>query len=318
MADVLTSYYSNQSPGVREMKDTIFQDVDGQIQTITPHKTPFIASIGKARAANVLHEWLEDELKTPTGTNKAIEGADSVATARITPARMANYCQILEDSFKVSGTLEAVTLIGRKAQSLYEVSKSLKYLATELEYAALNNTATGAGDAGAARQMKGLEGFVSTNDKSFSTFSATNDFGENKLMEMAQSCYEAGGEPSIILVGPVQARKIANWNQAGRVTVNTNATEKTLIMAVMVLETPFGRMKVTIDRYLAKDEDNGAMYDRVYVYDPERCKVAYLRPMRCNRLAKSGDSEKFQSVVEATFVMHNQKSAAKCAKCATD
>ena len=45
MADVLTSYYSNQSPGVREMKDTIFQDVDGQIQTITPHKTPFIASI---------------------------------------------------------------------------------------------------------------------------------------------------------------------------------------------------------------------------------------------------------------------------------
>lgn len=317
MSDTLTSYYSNAGPGVREMRDSVFVDVDNVIQTLTPHKTPFIASMGRIRAANVLHEWLEDELKTPTGTNKAVEGADAVASARITPVRMHNYCQILEDTFKISGTLDAVTPIGRRRVKQYEMEKSFKYLNTELEYAALNNASASAGDAGTARQMKGLEGFVSTNDKSFAAFSADNDFDENKLMEMSQACYEAGGEPSVILVGPVQARKIANWSQAGRVTVNTNASEQTLVMAVMVLETPFGRMRVTIDRYLAKDDDSGTAYDRAYVYDPSRCSMAYLRPFKCEDLAQTGDSVKCQSLVEATFVMHNEKSAAKCTKCAT-
>ncbi len=318
MADSLTSYYTNSGAGVREMKDTLYQDVENVIQTITPHKTPFIASIGSGPARNVLHEWLEDELKAPTGSNKAVEGADAVATARTAPARLSNYCQILEDTFKISGTLDAVTPIGRKRQKLYEAEKSFKYLNTELEYAALNNAAALAGDAGTARQMKGLEGFISTNDKSYASYLAANDFSEAKLMEMSQACYEQGGDPSVLLLGPVQARKVANWNQAGRITVNTNASEQTLVMAVMVLETPFGRMKVTIDRYIAKDDDSGTKYDRAYVYDPSRCAIAYLRPFRCVDLAQSGDALKCQSIVEATFVMHNEKSAAKCRKCATD
>ena len=318
MADSLTSYYSNSGAGVREMKDTIFEDLENVIQTITPHKTPFISSINTLRAKNVLHEWLEDDLKTPTGDNKAIEGADAVATARSAPSRLSNYCQILEDSFKISGTLDAVPPMGRQRIKRYESDKSLKYLNTELEYAALNNAAAAAGDAGTARQMKGMEGFISTNDKSYATYAAGNDFSEAKLLEMSQACYEAGGEPSMILVGPVQARKIANWNQAGRITVNTNASEQTLVMAVMVLETPFGRMKVTIDRYLAKDDDAGTKYDRVYVYDPSRCSMATSRTFTFMELAQTSDSITFQSIVEATFVMHNEKSAAKCKKCATD
>ena len=318
MADSLTSYYSNSGAGVREMKDTIFEDLENVIQTITPHKTPFISSINTLRAKNVLHEWLEDDLKTPTGDNKAIEGADAVATARSAPSRLSNYCQILEDSFKISGTLDAVPPMGRQRIKRYESDKSLKYLNTELEYAALNNAAAAAGDAGTARQMKGMEGFISTNDKSYASYAVGNDFSEAKLLEMSQACYEAGGEPSMILVGPVQARKIANWNQAGRITVNTNASEQTLVMAVMVLETPFGRMKVTIDRYLAKDDDAGTKYDRVYVYDPSRCSMATSRTFTFMELAQTSDSITFQSIVEATFVMHNEKSAAKCKKCATD
>ena len=208
--------------------------------------------------------------------------------------------------------------MGRQRIKRYESDKSLKYLNTELEYAALNNAAASAGDAGTARPMKGMEGFISTNDKSYASYAAGNANSFAKLLEMSQACYEAGGEPSMILVGPVQARKIANWNQAGRITVNINASEQTLVMAVMVLETPFGRMKVTIDRYLAKDDDAGTKYDRVYVYDPSRCSMATSRTFTFMELAQTSDSITFQSIVEATFVMHNEKSAAKCKKCATD
>src|SRR5690242_7196082 len=69
-------------------------------------------------------------------------------------------------------------------------------------------------------------------DASFSSYASTNAFPSDKLKETPQDCYQAGGEPSMILMGPVQARKIANWNQAGRITVNSDAAEQTLVMAV--------------------------------------------------------------------------------------
>lgn len=55
MADSTLSTYSNSSTGVLEMSDTIFEDVEGVIQMISPHDTPFSAAIGKAKATNTLH-----------------------------------------------------------------------------------------------------------------------------------------------------------------------------------------------------------------------------------------------------------------------
>ncbi len=289
------------------MSDTIFEDVENIIQTITPYKTPFIAAIGKGKATSTLHDWLEDSLTAPTGTNKAIEGADAVATSRTPPERLSNYCQIIEDTFMVSGTMEAVRAIGRGSESAYQLGKSFKYLATELEYACLNNTTSSAGAAATARQTKGLAGFISTNEKGFESATAENNFSESILMLMAQGCYEEGGDPSTLLVSPSQSRKMAAWDQSNRVVVNTNASEKALIMAVMVLETPFGRMKVTIDRYIAETTTG---YDTAFLFDPSMCSVAYLRPTKTTELAKVGDSRKFQSVMEAAFVCHNEKAHA--------
>ncbi|WP_027191974.1 SU10 major capsid protein [Fundidesulfovibrio putealis] len=89
-------------------------------------------------------------------------------------------------------------------------------------------------------------------------------------------------------------------------------------MAVMVLEPLFGHMRVIIDRYLAKDDDAGTKYDRVYVYDPSRCSMATSLTFTFVEQAQTGDSITFQSIVEATFVSLGEKSAAKCKKCATD
>lgn len=311
----MQTYYSNSSTGVREMKDTIFDDVENTVQMISPEDTPLLSAVGSSKARNVLHEWLEDELATPAA-NAAVEGADPTMTSITPPSRPNNYCQIFSKPFQISGTMEAVNTIGRKEVE-YRMANSLVELNKDMEYAILNNASAVAGDVSTARQLKGLEGFVSTNDKSFSSYDAANDFSEAKLMEMAQACYVAGGKPSMLLVAPAQGRKIAGWNQSSRIQVNTNAVEKTLIMVVLVLETPYGRCKVVMDRYIAQDTSTDK-YDRTYLLDPARCSVAYLRPVRTNELAKTGDSRKFQTVAEATFVLHNEKATAKCKKCATD
>lgn len=318
MADVITSTYTNVSSGVREMKDTIFDDVADIITNISPSKTPFIASIGKRKATNTLFEWLEDELKSPTGTNKQIEGADAASATRKSPSRLSNQCQIFTDTFTVSGTLEAVNTIGRQDHGKYELEKSIKYMLTEMEYAFINNTAALAGDAATARQTKGMAGFVATNDASFATYAATNDFAEDSFIKMAEWCFTSGGEPSKLLVSPAQARKIAWWNGAGKITNMINATEKTMVLAVMILDTPFGRVQVTIDLFIAQDDQNGTKYNQVYLYDPGLFAVATLRSMKTSPLAKTGDSSKYQTVVEAGLECKAERAHAKCGKCATD
>ena len=55
MSDTLTSSYTTASSGTLKMSDSIFEDVEGVVQNITPHKTPFIASIGKTKVQQTYH-----------------------------------------------------------------------------------------------------------------------------------------------------------------------------------------------------------------------------------------------------------------------
>src|SRR5690554_4559898 len=92
----------------------IWEDVDNAIQTTTPHSTPFISSIGKRKITNTKHEWLEDELRG-AADNAAVEGAAATFAEQNQPTRQENYAQIFQDTFQLSGTMDAVDLIGRKS-----------------------------------------------------------------------------------------------------------------------------------------------------------------------------------------------------------
>jgi len=308
MADVLTSTYNPSA-----MQTTIYEDVDGVIQNISPYKTPLIASIGKSKAENTLTEWLEDEIKAPTGANKSVEGADAVATVRDIPSRLNNYTQIMDDTFKVTGTQEAVNTIGRAKSSKYQLGKSLKYLNTELEYAAINNATKAAGAAATERQMMGMEGFIATNDFTFASKANTNLFTETILMDMSESIFDAcEDDEQVLLVGSSTAKQIAGWDDNSRITVNTDAALKTLVMAVLVLETPFGRIRVVIDRYVALTTDTAKDYTSAYLYDPGKMSIAWLRNWKTDKLAKDGDSQKYYTVGEMALKVHSEKAAAKC------
>ena len=293
------------------MLDTVYEDVEGVIQNISPHKTPFIASIGSIKVEHTKHEWLEDELKAPTGSNKHIEGADAEATLRKIPQRLDNETQIMDDTFKVTGTQDAINTIGRAKSSRYQLEKSLKYLNTEVEYSAINNMTKSAGAAGTEREMMGMAGFITTNDLSFAATANTNKFTEERLMDMSEAIFDAcEDDEQVLLVGSSTAKQISGWDQNSRITVNTNASEKTLIMAVLILETPFGRIKVVIDRYIELKTAT-EKYTTAYLYDPGKMSIGWLRHWKTEKLAKQGDAQKFFTVGEMTLVVHSEKAAAK-------
>ena len=216
--------------------------------------------------------------------------------------------------------MDAVATIGRGEESQYMLQKSISYLKTEMEYALINNAASVAGNATTARKTKGLAGFISTNDFSYSAYADTNDFDESKFMLMMEACYSAGGKPTVLMVPPKQSVVISAWDGAGKVTVNQEATSKTLTMAVMVLDTPFGTVNILMDKFIAPDIDTtpnpDVAYSRVFLYDPAMLSIAWLRRMKTIELAKTGDNKKYQTVAEAAFVCKAEKAHAKCAKCA--
>jgi hypothetical protein len=46
---------------------------------------------------------------------------------------------------------------------------------------------------------------------------------------------------------------------------------------------------------------------QAFVLDPEYAAIAYLRPFQTNELARTGDSEKTQLLVEYTLEVKNEK-----------
>lgn len=302
-----TTYTTNTS-------SNIWDDVENVIQTITPHNTPFMSSIGKRKVANTLVEWLEDDLTTAQA-NAAVEGADASFSEIAQPVRKNNYTQIFQKTFQLSGTMDAVDLIGRKDEASRLMSKHLKEIATDMEKALINNASAVAGNASTARELKGLEGFVTTNDLSYASYALTNDLAEAKLMDMSRAVYtNSDSDSHNFLVTPIQAAVIAGWDQNNRITVNQNADAKKLTMAVMELITPFGMVKVVISRYINTDLDTGTNYERCYLYAPDKFQVGWLRNLKTTELAKTGDSKKYQTIGECTLVCHSEKAAAKVKK----
>lgn len=128
----VTSGTSNANVSQRE-------DLANFISMITRDETPFMASIGKAKATQIYHEWQTDELNAP-GDSRIAEGVDFVAPtaggsavsgehsnafndAGPNRTRLGNYTQINGKTIAVSGTKRAVDQAGVADEYAYQLKK---------------------------------------------------------------------------------------------------------------------------------------------------------------------------------------------------
>jgi hypothetical protein len=77
----------------------------------------------------------------------------------------------------------------------------------------------------------------------------------------------------------------------------------TIIGAADVYLSDFGTVSVVPNRLMTDADASG---DVAFVLDPEYASVAYLRPFQTNELARTGDSEKTQLLVEYTLQVKNE------------
>lgn len=295
------------------------EDLTNVIYNISPTDTPFMSSIGKSKAKAVKHEWQTDSLASASSTNAQLEGDVVAGSSSTATTRLSNYCQISSKDVVVSGTQEAVDKAGRDSEMSYQMAKRAKELKRDMETILTSNQPGVVGATGTARKLKGLETWLRTNTSrettatsggtkgksatSYNTTYAATDattlrtFTETLLKKVLRQVYNAGGDPSIIMVGPLNKQNISGFT--GRSNSRTVINQKNVIQAAAdMYASDYGDLKVIPNRFQRERT--------AFVMDPEFASVAYLRPVFTTDLAKTGDSTRKDMRVEYTLEMRNE------------
>ena len=296
------------------------EDLANTIFNIAPTETPVVSSIGKTKATATYHEWQTDDLAAASAGG-LIEGADASGASDTPTTRVGNRTQIQGKTVHISGTLDAVDKAGRKTETAYQLAKAGQELKRDMEKTILGNVAQNAGAAGTARLLGSIQTWIGTNFVTMTdgvapvgangtaarTEGATaSAFTEDKLKDVVKSCFENGGNPTLLVVPPTQKQVVSTFTGIAEQRYQAPAAKATTIIgAADVYLSDFGTLSVVPDRFMTADTTPDA--EQALVLDPTMASVATLRPFESNLLAKQGDSEKHQMLVEYTLQVSNEK-----------
>ena len=282
----------------------IREDLQDAIYDISPTSTPFMSTIGRTKAKNTYHEWQTDELGAVDLTNAQLEGADAVAPTLETTERVGNRTQISDKVVQVSTTDDVVDKAGRSTETAYQLAKASSELKRDMESILLSDQAQTAGDASTDRKLQGMQAWVTTNDVAATGTAGVTTFDEEDLKGAMLEAYDQGGEPTMLLVSPKNKVQVSSFTGIAEQRYQAPKSSPTTIIGTAdVYLSDFGTLNVVPDRFL---DDACALF-----VDPAMANVAYLRPFKKTKLAKTGDSEKHLMNVEYTLVVKNEKAHAK-------
>lgn len=276
------------------------EDLSDEITMISPVDTIFYGMISAKTAKAVKHEWQTDALAS-AGSNAQLEGDDASNDAIVPTTRLYNNCQIQRKVFQVSGTQEKVNKAGRTSEVDYQKAKFMKELAKDIEYAFLREVRQDGG-ASTAAKMRGALNWTVTNLSKASDATLNADgtvtggtgraLTEDILKPVLQTIFTAGGDPSTIICDATQKQKISGFTQQTsnyRVMVEAGKIDST----VDVYVSDFGALKVKPHRLMP----SGVLF----VADTKYWCKCTLRPTFMEELAKTGDSKRYQIIVEHTL-----------------
>ena len=302
MAQPTNTFDTYDSIGERE-------DLADVIYNISPTDTPFLSSAAKTQATAVLHEWQTDSLAAASTSNAVIEGDEATHDAVTPTTRLSNSCQIMDKTVVITGTQEAVDKAGRASELAYQIAKRAKELKRDMEAMLTTNNAEVTGGSSTARELGSLGSWVVTNDDLASdgasgagagnaahTDGTQRVFTEAQLKSVIKNVWNQGGDPTMIMVGPFNKQKLSGFT--GNSTRFDAGADATLYTSVDVYASDFGQLQVVPNRF-SRDRD-------AYVLDMNYWGIAFLRDFSMHELAKTGDTEKRQLLVEATLESRNE------------
>jgi hypothetical protein len=282
---------------------------------ISPEETPFTTAIGKTKATQKTHEWLQDELAAANKDNAAAEGADAADATLAVPVRLSNQAQIFTKTIAVSETFEASNTAGGKSELAKQLYKAGKEIKRDMEAAFVSdNPSVSAG----VRKLGGAEAWIATN-VSHGTGGATAGFSggavgavtagttrpltEDLFQNVLAGAFTDGGNITKVIAPPSLKAKIGTFD--GGAVKQQMADKKTVTAGIDVYDGDFGRYDILPHRYMSTTT--------VIAFDESLWNQAVLRGIKKSELGKTGDAKKFQLVAEVTLECLNEAGNAKVA-----
>jgi hypothetical protein len=293
------------------------EDLSDLIYRIDPTDTPFYTGIDREPAAATNHEWQTQALAAASTGNAQLEGDDQVVATATTPTvRLGNQTQIQIKIARVTGTQLAVEHAGRANELDYQVMLKGKELKRDVETTLLNNQKKLSGSETVARNLAGIGAWIASNtDKgaggadpsvidgsvSRTDGSPQRAFTELQLKNVLQKIWIAGGKPDVIMLGAFNKQAFSGFT--GRGTPMEDQADMTITAAADTYKSDFGTLRAVPNRFMRPRDvlvlqmdmwADSALPDRNMVGIP---------------LAKTGDSDRKQLLIEHTLTSRNEKAS---------
>ena len=220
---------------------------------------------------------------------------------------------------QVSATNDAVTSAGRNNELAYQVAKSAKELKRDMETALLSNVAGTAGNATTARKLGGVQTWISTNvdagaggsgagGGAIRTDGTQRAFTEDQLKGVLRDCFDAGGNPNMIMVGAFNKQKLSGFT--GGSTRFDQAEDRRLVTSIDVYESDFGTLQVAPNRFIRGANATAAKKGQdALILEMDYFAVAFLRDFSLQNPAQTADADQRFMVAEYTLESRNEKAS---------
>ena len=315
-----------QATGTTDSYDLVglAEDIEDVIFNISPTETPLLTMAKRKKVSATLHQWQTDALAA-AAANRAIEGDDSTYATATPTTMLSNYTQIAKKTVMVSGTADAVRKYGRKEEFAYQIAKKGKELKRDIEFTLVQNQVSSAGGSGTARSSAGIEAMIAgnrilgTGNSTGTTpgyaggvWGAVTDgtaatMVETDLVSALEAAWQDGGDTGIVMVNSTLKKRIASFAGASAyagVSVNQGRTAQGVVVGgVDLYISDFGEHKIMLNRYMRTGT--------VLCLDPEYVSVGFLRPIKFEERAKTGDATRGELLCEFTLVADNPDAHAK-------
>lgn len=294
------------------------EDLSPLIFNVAPFMTPFLSSMKKGKATNVLHQWQTDTLAAPAA-NAFVQG-DDVDTAGYDAVTatvlLTNYTQISRKSWIISRTEEQALKAGRTSEIALQGIKKGKELKKDLEYNILGlNQAKVAPASTVVPKTASVMSWIKTNtskdaggsDPSTADGAATRSdssslrpFTEAMLKAVQLSVYTNSGEPAdMLFVHPQQKQVVSAFS--GNATRMVDAKTSMLNASIDVYKGDFGEIKI-VPCLQMRTRD-------AFLMNTDYWAMAWFTPIRLEDLAKTGDATKKLLVTEWALEACNEKAS---------
>lgn len=275
------------------------EDLTDVIYRISPTQTPVLNLASKTKATNTLHEWQTQDLAS-AASNTQVEGDDITAKTVTATTRLTNRTQISAKKVVVSGTQRAMNPAGRNDELAYQMSLASLELKRDMEYGLTQNDVS----ATSPRKSRGLAGWVVDNTSKASgttladysgntgrTKGTARAFTEAQVKSVLQLVFTAGGEPDTIMLPPAAKQTFSSFT--GNATRMDKSEDAKLYASVDFYVSDFGTLQAVPNRFMDTSD--------VFLLQSDKLAVAYLRPFQTVELAKTGDADQREIIVEYTL-----------------